>query len=113
MPERNSSHKRKGHPDGATAPSSKKSAPSPSQPASKRAGSSDGLDGLKDRHRKAVSALYDAFQQLTSAPTEDGGTAASAAFTALLDGAKGEIFAFLAAWLLSEMLDHLCTCERK
>ncbi len=116
MPDKQSSHKRKGHPDGASTPSLKKPATAASKAPSKRSNTTssarDGHDGLKERHRRAVSALYDAFQQLTTAAAEGAGdAAASAAFTALLEGAKGAFREPLALrlppWILDVCLRQL------
>ena len=82
-----STTKRKQPPAGIAAPSPKKAAGSDHK--CQHAKSPDkAQQALNKRHRQAVSALYTAYEQLTSG-SADGD---AAAFDVLLEGAKGSCF---------------------
>jgi len=80
------STKRKQPPAGLTAPSPKKAAVADHKTQHEKL-SAEAQQALRQRHRQAVSALYTAYEQLSSSGAEAAGD--SAAFDVLLDGAKG------------------------
>lgn len=83
-------HKRK-HPDGMTAPSAKRSVSFTRS--SRRTAAPSEYDKIKDGHRKAVSALYQAYETLTFTKGSDADDSASAkaAYAVLLEGTNGAL----------------------
>lgn len=86
MPEK---HNKRKHPGGLPAPSPKRSVSSTRS--TRRSVAPAEHDKIKECHRKAVSALYQAYETLTSAQGSkaDDSTSADATYAVLLDGTNG------------------------